>query len=404
MKYIRQIFILSLIFVFALWPAIVLIDSIFPNYNNAQSVLIFHTMSRRFFLLPFFMVAVFSLFGVLLTRVISKRIVHPAEQGEGLAAIIQGRTDRNRIRTEEELRKSERFLSTIFDSIHDPFRIINRSYRIIKANEAYARMKGKAAEDLPGRPCYDVLYNRSVTCEACVVEKTFRSSNPCAQEKLVMTPEGMKAWMEIYTYPVFNEKHEVTHVIEYARDITDRKTMEEEKERLINKLNLLSTTDSLTGLLNRRALNDILEHEIDRASRYLTDLSLIICDIDRFKQINDAHGHTAGDLALQTISETFKSVLRKADLLGRYGGDEFMIILPETSLTGAKNLAEKIRAAVADAEFRIPEGKAIRLSISIGVASCCTPVENIDTLVARADSALYAAKQAGRNMVSVVAH
>jgi len=220
---------------------------------------------------------------------------------------------------------------------------------------------------------------------------------------LIITSEGAKTWMEVFTYPVFNEGREASHVIEYARDITDRKLMEEEKKQLIKKLNLLSTTDSLTGLLNRRALNDILDHEIDRASRYSSDLALIICDIDRFKQINDTYGHTAGDLTLQSISESFKNVLRKSDIIGRYGGDEFMIILPETSLNGAKNLAEKIRSSVENTEVAIPGGKTIRISTSIGVASCCVATENIDTIVARADAALYVSKLSGRNLVSAVA-
>lgn len=178
---------------------------------------------------------------------------------------------------------------------------------------------------------------------------------------------------------------------------------EEEKKHLIRKLNHLSTTDSLTGLLNRRALNDILDHEIDRASRYSSDLSLILCDIDRFKLINDTYGHRAGDLTLPAISQSLKSTLRKADVIGRYGGDEFMMILPETSLSGATSLAEKIRAAVENTELELPEGKLTRMSMSIGVASCCATVENSDTIVARADAALYTSKQAGRNRVSAVA-
>ena len=176
----------------------------------------------------------------------------------------------------------------------------------------------------------------------------------------------------------------------------------EEKKELIKNLNHLSTTDSLTGLLNRRALNDILRHEIDRACRYDTDLSLIICDIDRFKAINDTYGHTAGDQALRTVAETLKNALRRADIPGRYGGDEFMVILPETPLAGAKSLAEKIRVAVHEQTLELPGNNRVRLSLSLGVASCCSPHDNIDTFVTLADTALYSAKQSGRNRVSVL--
>ncbi len=334
--------------------------------------------------------------GMQLTRLVEQRTAEVEAVNERLRKEILDRT-----RTEVDLRRSERFLGTIFDSIHDPFSIVDRDYKIVKVNDAYARMKKRQANELLGKPCHEVLHGRSDICGECVIEKTFRSSDPCAKEKLVMNSDGQETWLEIYTYPVFDESGKVSHVIEYARDITDRKKAEDEKTRLIKELNYLSTTDGLTGLFNRRALNDLLVYEIDRAQRYQSELSLIICDIDWFKQINDDYGHRAGDIALQAVTGALKHALRKADILGRYGGDEFMLILPETSLAGAKNLAEKIRAAIEDIKLEISEGKVIRLSTSIGVAGCCVPAEDLDTIVARADAALYASKQAGRNRVSV---
>jgi diguanylate cyclase (GGDEF)-like protein len=155
-------------------------------------------------------------------------------------------------------------------------------------------------------------------------------------------------------------------------------------------------------LCNRRALTDTLHREIERAQRYDTDLSLILCDLDKFKLINDTYGHAAGDAALQAVSEALKSSLRKTDILGRHGGDEFMIILSETSLAGAKLLAEKVRLAVSEIELSVEKNKRIGLSLSLGVASCCAPAENIDSLVRLADSALYTSKQMGRNKVSVM--
>jgi diguanylate cyclase (GGDEF)-like protein/PAS domain S-box-containing protein len=311
---------------------------------------------------------------------------------------------RDRTRTEEELYRSESFLNTIFDSFHDPFSIVDRDYTIVKFNDAYLRAKNRRARELFGKTCYVVMHNRTGVCDECVVEKTFQSKDPWTKEKQITLHDGSEAWVEIYTYPIFDQKGDVSHVVEYTRDITDRKKEEEERKQLIRSLNHLSITDSLTGLFNRRALNDMLTHEIDRASRYNTDLSLILCDVDNFKAINDTHGHTAGDRALQKVAETLKNSLRRADILGRYGGDEFMIILPETGLEGAKSLAEKVRIAVEglELELELPGQKAISLSLSLGVASCCEPLENIDTLVSLADTALYASKQAGRNKVSTM--
>lgn len=306
----------------------------------------------------------------------------------------------DRIRTEEELYRSESFLSSIFDSFHDPLSIVDRDYQMIKFNDAYTRARNKLPKDLFGKKCYETLYKRTSICEECVVEKTFHSADPCAKEKLVSLPGGAAIWLEIYTYPIFDQNRNVTHVVQYSRDITDRKKAEDEKKQLITTLNHLSTTDSLTGLLNRRALTDTLHHEIDRAQRYGGVLSLILCDVDKFKKINDTYGHAAGDRALQAVAEALKKSLRKADILGRYGGDEFMIILPETSLDGAKNLAEKIRLFSSESDVKLPGKGSLRLSLSIGVASCCTAGDDIDTLVSLADSALYLSKEGGRNMVS----
>jgi diguanylate cyclase (GGDEF)-like protein/PAS domain S-box-containing protein len=333
------------------------------------------------------------------------------EHRERLEQLVQERTEElhsvnevlskeilDRTRTEEELSRSENFLNTVFDSIHDPFSIVNHEYKIIKFNDAYGRLRGKRAGDLFGKKCFEALHNRPGVCDDCIVDRTFQSKDPCAKEKQLVLPDGSLAWVEIFTYPVLDPAGQVSHVIEYTRDITDRKKEEEERRQLIDKLNHLSMTDSLTGLYNRRALNDMLGHEIERATRYSTDLSLVLCDIDMFKKINDAYGHTAGDRALLSVAAILQQTLRKSDIVGRYGGDEFMVILPETSLAGAKKLAEKVRLTVEQLDLEFP-GNA-RITLSMGVASCCTPVDNIDTLVALADKALYDSKDAGRNMVS----
>ena len=308
----------------------------------------------------------------------------------------------DRTRTEEELCRSESFLRTIFDSIHDPFSIVDRDYRIVKLNAAYARLRNRLPGDLQGEKCYEVLCKGNSVCEGCAVERTFRLKKPCTKEKVIMSPDVPETWIDISTYPIFDRNRNITHVIEYARDVTVRKKAEEEKKLLLNNLNHLSTTDGLTGLFNRRALTDILQHEIERAERYVSDLSLLLCDIDKFKSVNDTYGHAAGDKALQAVAESLKIALRKSDILGRYGGDEFMIILPETSLDGAKKLAEKIRGAVNEISLELPMHQRISLSVSVGVASCCAPMENIDTLVKLADTALYTSKHEGRNMVSAM--
>jgi diguanylate cyclase (GGDEF)-like protein/PAS domain S-box-containing protein len=320
----------------------------------------------------------------------------------GRVCIIRDITWRKR--NEERLQRSERFLNTIFDSIRDPFCILDDEFHIIRVNKAYALLKNKRVDELIGRKCHEVFENRDTVCESCVVQKSFHSQDPCAKEKNITVREGTSVWVEIYTYPILDESGNVSHVIEYTRDITERKKAEDEKRRLIERLEHLSKTDSLTGLTNRRALTQSLTYEVDRAKRYGSDLSIILCDIDSFKAINDTYGHDSGDRALQAISETLRKVLRKADIAGRYGGDEFMVILPETSIEGAEWLADKLLTVVRAIRLQFAAGQTVQLSMSIGVAGLKMSDNDIDSLIKRADDAMYASKQRGRNCISTISH
>ncbi len=138
---------------------------------------------------------------------------------------IQEEVSERRV-AEAALVKSEKFLSTIFDSIRDPFCIFDSEYRIVKINEAYADIKNKSAEELVGKKCHKVIHGRTDVCEQCIVTTTFKSKDPCAKDKLIIQNDGSPLWSEIYTYPIFNESGDVSYIIEYTRDITDRKKTE----------------------------------------------------------------------------------------------------------------------------------------------------------------------------------
>jgi PAS domain S-box-containing protein len=239
----------------------------------------------------------------------------------GCVCVMRDITERKR--SEETLRSSERFLHSIFDSIRDPFCIFDRNYKIVRANAAYAQLKNRAVEDLIDRTCFRVLEGRNEICDGCVIRKTLQSSDPCAKEKKVILTNGETNWIEIYTYPLFDESGQLSHVIEYTRDVTDRKKSEDDRRRLIERLEYLSKVDGLTGLLNRRALSEQLEYEIDRSKRYSSELSIILCDLDNLKQINDTYGHFAGDTTLQIVSASLRNSLRNSDIAGRYGVTSF---------------------------------------------------------------------------------
>jgi two-component system cell cycle response regulator len=163
----------------------------------------------------------------------------------------------------------------------------------------------------------------------------------------------------------------------------------------------LSTLDGLTGVYNKRFFTELLETEAERAMRYQRALSLLMCDVDHFKKINDTYGHLAGDHVLRTLGALLNQHVRKQDMAARYGGEEFAVVSPETPALGAVQLAEKIRVLVAQQVFEYA-GVSMPVTISIGVATWCEqgpPKCDATALLAEADGYLQKAKQEGRNRV-----
>jgi diguanylate cyclase (GGDEF)-like protein len=156
--------------------------------------------------------------------------------------------------------------------------------------------------------------------------------------------------------------------------------------------------DGLTHVLTRRAIFDELEREWTRSERYPHGLSCLMIDVDHFKRLNDSHGHQAGDVVLEGIADVIKRHCRATDRVGRYGGEEFLVLLPETDLGGATALAERMRMAIAAEHFEY-HGAEIRTTVSVGVAHRERDVGSAVVLVSLADDALYRAKDAGRNRV-----
>jgi diguanylate cyclase (GGDEF)-like protein len=162
-----------------------------------------------------------------------------------------------------------------------------------------------------------------------------------------------------------------------------------------------AVTDDLTGLANVRAFRDVMEKEAARAVRFHHEVSVLILDIDDFKQVNDTHGHPAGDAVLRSIGRILKAESRGIDEPARYGGEEFVVALPETSPAGALELAERIHVRIAAERTRAPDGSDIRVTASIGVATLPGTTIDVRELIAAADAALYEAKRTGKNRVVV---
>ena len=174
------------------------------------------------------------------------------------------------------------------------------------------------------------------------------------------------------------------------------KRLQDELRLRNEELNRLSRVDGLTGVYNRRHIDEQMEKEVNTARRHEQDLAFLILDIDHFKNVNDVEGHPAGDRVLQEFAERLRNVVRLGDVVGRWGGEEFVIIAPQTDQEGAMTLGERVRKVIADEPINLGD-HAISITVSIG---CTVGVESPGEIVERADTALYRSKSEGRNRVT----
>jgi diguanylate cyclase (GGDEF)-like protein/PAS domain S-box-containing protein len=188
------------------------------------------------------------------------------------------------------------------------------------------------------------------------------------------------------------------HLIEQAAHLA---SIAIEHHQALEELERRAHTDSLTGLANRGRFFELAKVELARSLRYGNPYAVLLLDIDNFKKINDMHGHKSGDAVLQTLANIMRRTLREVDIIGRIGGEEFAILLPETNLETAPEVAERLRQTVADTEIETGNQMSLHITVSIGVALPVKHSHQIDNVLRRADTALYAAKNRGRNRVCV---
>lgn len=291
-----------------------------------------------------------------------------------------------------ELERMLRFRQFSLDHVDEQVYWIDRDARIIDISQNACQKLGYSREELLTFTVADV--DAIFPCSRWAEHwQELKAKGSLRFESIHKTKEGKTYPTEIVAN--FFEYDGKEYNCALVRDITERKILED-------KLKQQAQFDYLTGVSTRGHFMEQAEYELSRTIRYENPLSLMMMDVDYFKRINDTHGHKAGDLVLKKLAEICRQSLREMDIIGRMGGEEFAILLPETDVVAAIEAAERLRAAVYAAKVPVEAGLPIHFTVSIGVSSLTSKEDNIDVLLNLADRALYQAKQAGRNKVTSV--
>ena len=275
---------------------------------------------------------------------------------------------------------------TTFDSISDLISIQDKDYRVVRANKAYLDTFKIKPGDLPGKHCYEIVHETSCPTENCPHTQTLQTKKPVTVE---MFEPRLGIFMEVSTSPILNSSGDITGTVHMAKDITERKLMQQ-------KLEELWTHDFLTGVPNRVLLNDRFSIAVAQARRRGEKLALLSLDLDRFKLINDSLGHAAGDQVLKTVAGRLKDAIRANDTLARIGGDEFQILVQDAQQKESiVRVVERVLQAFVNPIW--VEGQDIHTSTSIGIAFYPEDGEDMESLSQKSDEAMYQSKGKGRN-------
>jgi diguanylate cyclase (GGDEF)-like protein/PAS domain S-box-containing protein len=269
--------------------------------------------------------------------------------------------------------------------------------RWLKVNPALCRITGYAEEELLARTFQAITHPDDLEDQLGFVRRLLLGEiTTFEMEKRYLHKNGSIVWILLTASIVTGSAGQPLYLVTQIQDITDRKRAHE-------ALMTLATRDELTSLYNRREMDRLLAEEIVRGRRHDRPVSLLLIDLDCFKQVNDVFGHQVGDTVLRAVADTIAESVRSFDRVARYGGEELAVILPETSEEQAMVVAERIRTRVAQRVVEVGAGgpvnrTSVRVTVSVGIG-CTTARHELtsEQLIRSADRALYAAKKAGRN-------
>ncbi len=300
----------------------------------------------------------------------------------------------NMIESLREKQVLEQRLKVITDVLGEGLFLVDTAGKILFVNPEALKLLGYSFEEIEGSLIRKLL-SPSSNRDNSFQDSITKGQNYNVDDGALICKAGQKIPVMISSRPVFKNKTLDGTVITF-RDITEQKKYLQSLETINKLLEKQAMTDALTGIYNRMKFDEILALEIQRAERNNFPLSLIVCDIDHFKLVNDNYGHSAGDKVLKRLVKLISANIRRIDFFARWGGEEFVILSPGTNSIGTQQLAEKIRSKTENHNFIKPE----KITLSFGVTSF-KPGDNAAKLINRADKAMYKAKENGRNQIRV---
>ncbi len=310
--------------------------------------------------------------------------------------------------TEIKLRLSEQRANSVFEHSDMGMSIIDLNGKRLRVNRKFCEILGYSEAEMLTMSYKETTYQEDLEMVTSLMESVITGqTDSCHIEKRSFHKEGHLIWTYSTVSLVRDDLGNPSHLVVQIQDITIRKTAEEElrvakeqAEKARDMAEHLAHTDYLTGLLNRRSFMIRLEEEFQRSIRQGRNFGLILTDIDKFKQVNDTYGHQVGDAALQEFAECLRKQRREYDFIGRYGGEEFVVCLPDTNREQATAIAERMRCAIVEKQILIqPNQVSINITASFGVVTLRRDCDNLDSLIARADQLMYKAKaEAGNNV------
>jgi diguanylate cyclase (GGDEF)-like protein/PAS domain S-box-containing protein len=325
-------------------------------------------------------------------RIQQEIIVKSLPNGGTRQCLIEIRDASSDYAREQALRENEQKLRTVLEDQLDMICRFFPDTTLTYVNGAYAKYFGQRPESLIGKRMVDFLPDNEQSGMMNHLAK-FSARVPVRQvERQVTTPTGIR-WHLWTDRAIFDGEGNIVQFQSIGSDITARKELEDQ-------LRQLATIDSLTGLANRRHFLASANKEFNTMRRHGRELAFFAIDIDHFKKINDTYGHAIGDEALRRFAEVCQETLRSSDVIGRLGGEEFAVALPEISLDTASDVAERLRKLISEIRVPTPQGD-VAFTVSIGV-TCAMPEDtSAERALIRADIALYSAKRSGRNQIKV---